>query len=199
MPRFAETTLGQGDPARKEFQAARRTSGPAERATPFRGGSIAACDQGAKSARSGWCGTADAGVVWSPVLAGPIAAATGDTGLTFGQAGRRLGVAATQPLQFWSRPRDSKRKRIGAPSIPDGRAPARPTSRRDLLRSDPARVRLTESDRKDVVKWGVPISGDAVRRSGWHKRCGGCRRGGMVPRGGIEPPTLRFSVACSTN
>ena len=21
----------------------------------------------------------------------------------------------------------------------------------------------------------------------------------MVPRGGIEPPTLRFSVACSTN
>ena len=22
---------------------------------------------------------------------------------------------------------------------------------------------------------------------------------GMVPRGGIEPPTLRFSVACSTN
>jgi hypothetical protein len=25
-----------------------------------------------------------------------------------------------------------------------------------------------------------------------------CRKG-MVPRGGIEPPTLRFSVACSTN
>ena len=24
-------------------------------------------------------------------------------------------------------------------------------------------------------------------------------RGAMVPRGGIEPPTLRFSVACSTN
>src|SRR5690606_7133804 len=23
--------------------------------------------------------------------------------------------------------------------------------------------------------------------------------GGVVPRGGIEPPTLRFSVACSTN
>jgi hypothetical protein len=25
------------------------------------------------------------------------------------------------------------------------------------------------------------------------------QRGEMVPRGGIEPPTLRFSVACSTN
>ena len=25
------------------------------------------------------------------------------------------------------------------------------------------------------------------------------KSGGMVPRGGIEPPTLRFSVACSTN
>jgi len=23
--------------------------------------------------------------------------------------------------------------------------------------------------------------------------------GALVPRGGIEPPTLRFSVACSTN
>jgi len=24
-------------------------------------------------------------------------------------------------------------------------------------------------------------------------------KGWMVPRGGIEPPTLRFSAACSTN
>ena len=27
----------------------------------------------------------------------------------------------------------------------------------------------------------------------------GCRNIVMVPRGGIEPPTLRFSIACSTN
>ncbi len=35
---------------------------------------------------------------------------------------------------------------------------------------------------------GKPLR-DAINRNG----------GEMVPKGGIEPPTLRFSVACSTN
>ena len=35
----------------------------------------------------------------------------------------------------------------------------------------------------------------------WTRANGKERRanGALVPRGGIEPPTLRFSVACSTN
>ena len=38
----------------------------------------------------------------------------------------------------------------------------------------------------------------ADRRTGAEEKELG-RKGPMVPRGGIEPPTLRFSVACSTN
>jgi site-specific recombinase XerD len=45
--------------------------------------------------------------------------------------------------------------------------------------------------------------GDAVRVGRQHLKDGVIRlateKTGMVPRGGIEPPTLRFSVACSTN
>ena len=41
--------------------------------------------------------------------------------------------------------------------------------------------------------------GPAATSPGDEAKRGARRSGLMVPRGGIEPPTLRFSVACSTN
>jgi hypothetical protein len=43
----------------------------------------------------------------------------------------------------------------------------------------------------------IQMVGHSLACKWWRKGYVGGR--GMVPRGGIEPPTLRFSVACSTN
>ncbi len=62
------------------------------------------------------------------------------------------------------------------------------------MRRYPEGQRGTASDAEIIEYAMISIKYEAV----WDVlRCRG--RGGMVPRGGIEPPTLRFSVACSTN
>ena len=52
-----------------------------------------------------------------------------------------------------------------------------------------AMIPVEKADRHALARAaGKPLR-DAINR----------KSGEMVPKGGIEPPTLRFSVACSTN
>jgi hypothetical protein len=79
-------------------------------------------------------------------------------------------------------------------SSPDGPAigpfPTRYSAYRNALHDCKLHGRLQQSCNADTrSRFGLRSGENWIAISG----------GSMVPRGGIEPPTLRFSVACSTN
>jgi hypothetical protein len=63
-------------------------------------------------------------------------------------------------------------------------------------RSADVRIGNHDSGNQPVVALRAMPGTLLLRRRGCATRS---RRRSVVPRGGIEPPTLRFSVACSTN
>jgi hypothetical protein len=65
------------------------------------------------------------------------------------------------------------------------------------IKGSPIRAAFSDSELlRQPIRLTGKLSGCRAAEDG---RTGSIKEKEMVPRGGIEPPTLRFSVACSTN